>query len=102
MPTMSKSFSIFAIVVTALLLSDVASAKKKETKEPELCSEIKGTLAVVEPQDFVVAELYRTGLESPTSLIRQYAQASNCFVVVERGLAAQNIEQEKQLAAERL
>ena len=86
---------IFLVITMALTVVGEAATQS----QIETCTEIKGTLAVVEPQDFVVSELYRAGLDSPTSLIRQYAQASNCFAVVERGLASQNLEQERQLAS---
>jgi hypothetical protein len=62
------------------------------------CSESYGTLAVVEPQDEVLRSLRKYELDSPTSLIRIMAQESNCFLVVERGIAMQNLQQERALA----
>jgi len=62
------------------------------------CEKPMGAVAVVEPQDFVVSSLGRYGLQSPVSLIRMMIQQSNCFIVVERGLAMQNIQQERALA----
>ena len=65
----------------------------------EKCDAPKGTLAVVEPQNAVIASLSRYGLQSPVGLIRMLIQQSNCFQVVERGAAMQNMMQERSLAA---
>jgi hypothetical protein len=62
------------------------------------CSKPMGALAVVEPQDQVLQSLQRYNLQSPTSLIRMMVQQSNCFIVVERGIAMQNMKQERALA----
>ncbi len=64
----------------------------------EKCDAPKGTLAVVEPQNQVIAGLQRYGLGSPTSLIRMVIQQSNCFQIVERGVAMNNMMQERALA----
>ena len=65
----------------------------------EKCDAPKGTLAVVEAQNQVIASLGRYGLQSPTGLIRMIVQQSNCFQVVERGMAMQNMMQERALAS---
>ena len=65
----------------------------------EKCDAPKGTLAVVEAQSQVIASLGRYGLQSPTGLIRMMVQQSNCFQIVERGVAMQNMMQERALAA---
>ena len=65
----------------------------------EKCDAPKGTLAVVEAQNQVIASLGRYGLQSPTGLIRMIVQQSNCFQIVERGMAMQNMMQERALAA---
>lgn len=65
----------------------------------EKCDAPKGTIAVVEAQSQVIAALGRYGLQSPTGLIRMIIQQSNCFQVVERGVAMQNMMQERALAA---
>ena len=65
----------------------------------EKCDAPKGTLAVVEAQNQVIASLGRYGLQSPTGLIRMIVQQSNCFQIVERGVAMQNMMQERALAA---
>ena len=64
----------------------------------ERCSAPKGTIAVVEPQSHVLAALGRYGLQSPVGLIRMMIQQSNCFQVVERGVAMNNLMQERALA----
>jgi hypothetical protein len=63
----------------------------------EHCDRPMGALAVVEPQDFVIASLRRYNLGSPVGLIRLMIQQSNCFIVVERGVGLQNAMQERQL-----
>ncbi len=64
----------------------------------EHCDRPMGALAVVEPQSHVTQSLSRYGLQSPTGLIRMMVQQSNCFIVVERGMAMQNMMQERALA----
>lgn len=64
----------------------------------ERCDAPKGTLAVHEPQDDLIARLRGYGLASPTSVIRMLIQQSNCFQVIERGVAMQNMMQERELA----
>lgn len=63
------------------------------------CDRPMGALAVVEPQDFVLASLRRYNLSSPVGLIRMMIQQSNCFIVVERGVGMQNMMQERALAS---
>ncbi len=62
------------------------------------CDKPMGAMAVVEPQDLVLQSLLRYNLSSPTALIRMMIQQSNCFIVVERGIAMQNMKQERALA----
>jgi curli biogenesis system outer membrane secretion channel CsgG len=64
----------------------------------EHCDKPMATLTVAEPQDYVMQSLGRYGMQSPTSLIRMMIQQSNCFIVVDRGLAMQNMMQERDLA----
>lgn len=64
----------------------------------EKCDAPKGTIAVHEPQDDLIARLRGFGLASPTAMIRMMIQQSNCFQVIERGVAMQNLMQERQLA----
>jgi len=61
----------------------------------EKCDAPEGTLAVVEPHDQIMASLGRFGLQSPTALIRMIVQQSNCLQIVERGMAMQNMMQER-------
>jgi len=62
------------------------------------CDKPMATLAVAEPQDYVMQSLGQYGLQSPSGLIRLMIQQSGCFLVVERGLAMQNLQQERELA----
>jgi curli biogenesis system outer membrane secretion channel CsgG len=64
----------------------------------EHCVKPMGAIAVVEPQDNSLQYLSRYSLQSPTALIRMIIQQSNCFIVVERGQAMQNMKQERALA----
>jgi hypothetical protein len=64
----------------------------------EKCDKAMGAMAVVEPQDYVMAALARYNLQSPVGLIRMMIQQSNCFIVVERGQGMQNMMQERALA----
>jgi hypothetical protein len=65
----------------------------------EKCDKPMGAVAVVEPQDMVIASLRGYGLGSPVGLLRMMIQQSNCFIVVERGVGMQNAMQERELAA---
>jgi len=77
------------------------SASGNEAKDAaptlERCPAPLGTLAVTEPQDFTQKALLKFNLPSPTGLIRLLIAQSNCFQVVERGVAMHNIMQERQL-----
>jgi hypothetical protein len=64
----------------------------------EHCDKPMGAVAVVEPQDYMMQALGHYGLQSPTQLIRMMIQQSNCFIVVERGMGLQNMQQERALA----
>jgi curli biogenesis system outer membrane secretion channel CsgG len=65
----------------------------------ETCAKPVGALAVVEPNGQTLASLRRYNLESPTTLIRMFAQKSNCFQVVERGEGLQTMQAERQMAS---
>lgn len=65
----------------------------------EKCERNLGTLAVAEPQGHVLASLNQYKLGSPSTMLRMIAQESGCFTVVERGVAMQNIQQERALAS---
>ncbi|MDE0512371.1 MAG: hypothetical protein OXI88_11365 [Gammaproteobacteria bacterium] len=47
----------------------------------EQCDKPMGAIAVVEPQDFVIAALLDYGLQSPVGVVRMMIQQSNCFIV---------------------
>ncbi|HUW37153.1 MAG TPA: CsgG/HfaB family protein [Rhodocyclaceae bacterium] len=64
----------------------------------EHCDRPFGKIAVYEPQDAIQRALMSYRLPSPTGLLRLMIQQSNCFVVVERGVAMKNIMQERHLA----
>lgn len=64
----------------------------------EKCEKPYGTVAVVQPQDYVSNALAKFNLPPPNNLLRLMIQQSNCFQVVERGLGMQNMVQERQLS----
>lgn len=70
----------------------------KDDKGLEHCASPMGAVAVVEPQNEILVALSHYRLSSPVGLIRLMIQQSNCFIVVERGVAMQNMMQERQLA----
>ena len=65
----------------------------------EKCSRNLGSIAVSEPQSQIVSQLQGYGLGSPVAVLRMMIQQSGCFAVLERGVAMQNIQQERALAA---
>jgi hypothetical protein len=76
------------------------TSKNSSSKESvDTCAMPYGTIAINEPheQDMIWLRQYQLG--SPSSLLRTFAQKSNCFVVVERGVGMQNITQERSLAS---
>ncbi len=76
-----------------------ASGTEVQQAAPSLerCAAPLGTMTVAEPQEFTQRALMRYNLASPTGLIRLIIQQSNCFQVIERGVAMQNILQERRL-----
>lgn len=62
------------------------------------CDRPMGAMAVVEPQSYIMSALARYNLQSPVSVIRMMIQESNCFIVVERGQAMRNMQQERGLS----
>jgi hypothetical protein len=96
MPRLLRS-TFLAFLLSAIGLSLSFSPVYAQDK-PKKCAEPYGTLAVVEPQDEVLRMLSKYALSSPTSLIRIMVQESNCFLAVERGVAMQNLKQERALA----
>lgn len=92
----SSSRTLIALLCAVWMVPVFPGAAQDDTLQQ--CDHPVGTLAVVEPQDHVIQSLKKYQLSSPTSLIRMMVQNSNCFVVVERGMAMQNLMQERELA----
>lgn len=96
------ALGVFCLMVTSDADAQTlggASGPAGDPTKVERCDVPKGTLAVVEPQDAVLQALSRIGLQSPTGMIRLIVQQSNCFQIVERGAAFQNLMQERTLAS---
>lgn len=91
--------SKIALALTGLLAGlHLAPAFAEETSsQVEKCSQKLGVIAVVEPQAGW-HHLSQYGLGSPSALLRMMIQQSGCFDVVERGVAMQNLQQERALA----
>ena len=75
-----------------------ASGASGEAPSLEKCQSPMGTMAVAEPQDFMSQALARYQLPPPNGLLRLMISQSNCFQIVERGMAMQNLMQERSLA----
>lgn len=71
--------------------------EKNAASKLEKCKQPLGTIAVVQPQDFMMQALNRFNLPAPSNLLRLMIQQSGCFQVVERGLGMQNMIQERQM-----
>jgi curli biogenesis system outer membrane secretion channel CsgG len=85
------------LLVAALPLMLAAGAAFADTPAIEKCGHKLGVLAVAEPNGgWGYLSSYQLG--SPAQLIRMMVQDSGCFDVVERGVAMQNIQQERSLA----
>jgi len=87
-----------AAAAAALAALPIVPAQGQDGTEIQKCDKPVGTIAVNEPQNDVMMALRRYNLQSPTQLIRMMIQQSNCFQVVERGVAMQNIMQERALS----
>ncbi|HTD03886.1 CsgG/HfaB family protein [Undibacterium sp.] len=79
--------------------SGAAFAESVDKGAIEKCNVNLGTLAVAEPQSQMLASLSQYSLGSPSTMLRMIVQESGCFTVVERGVAMQNLQQERALAA---
>jgi Curli production assembly/transport component CsgG len=84
------------VVLPVLAAALAAPAAWAQTIEK--CAKEMGSLAVAEPQAHYMQGLSRYGLGSPAIMLRMMAQESGCFAVVERGVAMQNLQQERALA----
>ncbi len=91
--------SKIALALSGLLAGlHLAPAFAEETSsQVEKCNQKLGVMAVVEPQAGW-SHLSQYGLGSPSALLRMMVQQSGCFDVVERGVAMQNLQQERALA----
>ena len=84
-----------AALSAVLLLA--AGAVHAADSNVEKCSRKLGVMAVAEPHGgWSYLSAYQLG--SPEQLLRMMVQQSGCFDVVERGVAMQNIQQERSLA----
>lgn len=89
---------ISPIGTALLLVATLAGTARAEDAETsvEKCSKKFGSIAVAEPQTGW-GHLQHYGLGSPAALLRLMIQQSGCFDVVERGVAMQNLQQERAL-----
>ena len=85
--------------VAAVAVVTISTAAFAQNDELAKCEKPFGILAVNEPQQQYMQIFQRYQLGSPAALLRMMAQNSKCFVVVERGLGMQNIQQDRALAA---
>ena len=86
------------LTVATLMVASALPVGAQEKDELQKCDKPFGTIAVNEPQQEYMAIFARYRLGSPAALLRIMAQNSKCFLVVERGVAMQNIQQERALA----
>ena len=87
-------------VAVAAAVAVCTPAQAQETSSTvEKCERPLGTIAVSENGGASQSQLQSYGLGSPVSLLRIMIQNSNCFTVVERGVAMENLQQERALAA---
>lgn len=96
-PLFSRAVRAIALGSAALLAMGNAAHAEDMTSNVEKCSKKFGTLAVHESQTGY-AHLSQYGLGSPAALLRLMIEQSGCFDVVERGVAMQNLQQERALA----
>ncbi len=84
---------------TAATGSAGGASAENANSQLERCAESLGTLAVVEDTNSNWYSSYQsnTKLGSTTPVLRLLVQQSNCFVVVERGRAMANVQQERAL-----
>ena len=87
--------------IAALVLGSATEAWTAEEagSKVEKCAKSFGAMAVAEPQHGW-GHLRGYGLTSPAAILRMMIQQSGCFDVVERGVAMQNLQQERAMAKE--
>jgi hypothetical protein len=93
-----SSFPLPRLAACCLGLAAVGALAQETSSQVEKCSQKLGVMAVVEPQTGW-QHLSQYGLGSPSALLRMMVQQSGCFDVVERGVAMQNLQQERALAS---
>lgn len=94
---LSKGMQRVAVAGVLIASAVPVWAADGASSQVEKCSKSFGALAVTEPQHGW-GHMRGYGLGSPASLLRMMIQQSGCFDVVERGIAMQNLQQERALA----
>jgi curli biogenesis system outer membrane secretion channel CsgG len=87
---------VVGVALTTAWLA-MGTAWAETGSQVETCPRKLGVMAVAEPQSGW-GYLQQYGLGSPAALLRMMVQQSGCFDVVERGVAMQNLQQERALA----
>lgn len=95
--TVPRITAVAAATAMAWLAAMPAQAADETSSKVERCDKKLGVLAVVEPQHGW-GHLRQYGLGAPSALVRMMVQQSGCFDVVERGVAMDNLKQERALA----
>jgi len=86
-----------SLLLACILLTCASAASAADSgTQVEKCGHKFGTITLSEPQTGW-GYLQQYGLGSPAALIRIMIQQSGCFDVVERGVAMQNMQQERAL-----
>jgi hypothetical protein len=98
-PTDAAMTALRLASALALALCSLAVHAEETSSDVEKCERPLGTIAVNEGHGGSYHQLGSYGLGSPVSLLRIMIQQSNCFTVVERGVAMQNLQEERALAA---
>ncbi|MGZ5802221.1 MAG: CsgG/HfaB family protein [Burkholderiaceae bacterium] len=83
---------------TCAFMSITFAQAEDASSNVEKCSRNMGSIAVSEAQGSGATQLSSYGLGSPVAVLRLMIQQSGCFAVVERGVAMQNLQQERALS----
>lgn len=92
------SLQVAGLLSLGVALSMPAAAFAQDKSGVTKCAAPYGTIAINEPSQDSMRYLYSYKLGSPSSLLRVFAQESNCFIVVERGAGMDNMKEERALA----
>ena len=99
LPSASSKFAgLLTLGVSVVALSTPAAVYAQDKSGVTKCAAPYGTIAINEPSQDSLNYLYGFKLGSPSSLLRVFAQESNCFIVVERGKGMENMKTERALA----